>query len=68
MDTNKSTKIAAENAAEYEYHKFMDMGATLEDAINAATEIYEAIAGEPMTNPLEFFGYDEEDYEALKNE
>ena len=65
---NKATKIAAEKAADYEYHKFMDMGATLEDSINAAKEAYENIAEMPMEDPLGFFGYDEETYEALKYE
>lgn len=62
---DKSTLIAAENAAEYEYHKFFDMGATIEDSIKAATEVYEAIAGKPMENPLEFFGFDEETYSEI---
>lgn len=65
---DKSTLIAAEHAADYEYHKFMDMGATLEDSINAAKEAYENIAGEPMEDPLGFFGYDEETYEELKEQ
>lgn len=65
---DKSTLIAAEHAADYEYHKFMDMGATLEDSINAAKEAYENIAGEPMEDPLGFFGYDEETYEELKDQ
>ena len=64
---DKATLIAAENAAEYEYHKFFDMGATIEDCINAAKEVYEHIAGKPMEDPLGFFGYDEETYEDLKN-
>ena len=64
---DKITQQAAERAAEYEYHKFMDMGATIEDSINAAKEAYEVIAGEPMEDPLGFFGYDEEDYEELKD-
>ncbi len=62
------TKAAAEKAADYEYHKFFDMGATIEDSINAAKEAYENIAGEPMEDPLGFFGYTEEDYEDLKNQ
>ena len=65
---DKITKAAAEKAAEYEYHKFFDMGATYEDSINAAKEAYEVIAGEPMDDPLGFFGFDEEDYEELKNQ
>lgn len=64
---DKITQQAAERAAEYEYHKFIDMGATLEDSINAAAEAYKAVAGEEMENPIEFFGYTEEDYEDLKN-
>ena len=46
------TKAAAEKAADYEYHKFFDMGATVEDSINAAKEAYEVIAGEPIEEPL----------------
>jgi len=65
---NKTTIIAAETAAEYEYHKFFDMGATIEDCINAAKEAYEAIAKKPMEDPLGFFGYDEETYELIKDE
>jgi hypothetical protein len=61
------TIIAAEKAADYEYHRFLDMGATIEDCINAAKEAYENIAGEPMKDPLGFFGYDEETYEDLKD-
>ena len=64
---NKATLIAAENAAEYEYHKFFEMGATIEDCMTAAKEAYENIAGKPMEDPLGFFGYDEETYEDLKN-
>jgi hypothetical protein len=64
---NKSTRIAAEKAADYEYHKFFDMGATIEDCINAAKEAYENIAGESMKDPLGFFGYDEETYEEIKD-
>lgn len=65
---SKDTSIAAENAAEYEYHKFFDMGATIEDCINAAKEAYENIAGIPMEDPLGFFGYDEETYNEIKDE
>ena len=61
------TKAAAEKAADYEYHKFFDMGATVEDSINAAKEAYEVISGEPMEDPLGFFWYDKEDYEELKD-
>lgn len=57
---DKITKAAAEKAADYEYYKFFDMGATYEDSINAAKEAYENIAGEPMEDPLGFFGFDEE--------
>ena len=64
---NKETIIAAEKAAEYEYHKFFDMGATIEDSINAAKEAYENIAGIPMEDPLGFFGYDEETYNEVKD-
>lgn len=42
-------------------------GATIEDCINAAKEVYEHIAGKPMEDPLGFFGYDEETYEDLKD-
>ncbi len=63
----KETLAAAENAAEYEYHKFFDMGATIEDCINAAKDVYEHIAGKPMEDPLGFFGYDEETYNEIKN-
>ena len=64
---DKLTLIAAEKAADYEYHRFLDMGVTLEDSINAGKEAYENITGKPMEDPLGFFGYDEETYEAIKN-
>ena len=67
MAKDKQTLIAAERAADYEYHKFFDMGATVGDAIQAAAEAYEHIAGEPMEDPIGFFGYTQEDYEDLKD-
>ena len=65
---DKATLIAAEKAAEYEYHKFFDMGATIEDCVKAGAEAYETIAGKPMENPIEFFGFDEETWEDIKGE
>ena len=63
---SKETQIAAERAAESTYHRMYDMGATMEDCINASADAYEDIAEEKMTDPLGFFGIDEEYYEEMK--
>lgn len=51
---------AAEAAAEEMYHRMYNLGATMEDCVNAAQEVYENIAGEKMKDILDFLGIDEE--------
>ena len=63
----KATLIAAEKAADFEFHKMEELGATLEDCVNAGAEAYEAVAGVPLENPFEFFGFDEDENETIED-
>ena len=58
---------SAEIAAEETYHRMYDEGASMDDCVNAAQEIYESITGEKMENILEFFGIDEETWENCRD-
>lgn len=64
---DKNLIKAAEVAAEEAYHWVYESGGTIEDSVNAGADAYERVAGEKMENPIEFFGWDEDSWDEIKD-
>ena len=60
-EINNMNLAVAEQAAEFMFHWVEDCGGEAEDCVNAGAEIYKALTGTPMKNPIEFFGLEPED-------